>query len=332
MVGCLKSDVGFFIIGIWGWAIALKYCFVDLIDLGIAGRNSDPGRLAAQVVSGISFLGAGVIFRDRNSSSIKGLTTAAGMWATSAVGLAIGAGLYWLGVMETAVVVISQTVLHRFPVGNDALVAQELNVRIADTPEMQKYIRQFVKSHGGHIERSDAVREGSVLELKLTVRCRQPITQDEGLDLIARNPGITAGRFFLHFCLPFLSRHLPSPRYHRKRKRAEINSAQIKKKELCKSRQDDTAGKSSRERQAPALYAAVRVRRRSYGVSYILRSVAGRITGYRRSLPQPSSAAWCPPPLQRQSIPSAEIRRKRLSLPTGEVRPSEHDYDYKELF
>ena len=71
------------------------------------------------------------------------------------------------------------------------------------------------------------------------------------------------------------------------------------RKELCKSRQDDTAGKSSRERQAPALYAAVRVRRRSYGVSRIPRSVAGRITGHRRSLPQPSSAAWCPPPLHR---------------------------------
>ena len=114
--------------------ILSKYCFVDLVDLGIAGRNSDPGRMATQVVSGISFLGAGVIFRDRNSSSIKGL--------------------------------------------------------IADTPEMQKYIRQFVKSHGGHIECSDAVREGNVLELELTVRCRQPIIQDEGLDLIARNPGI----------------------------------------------------------------------------------------------------------------------------------------------
>ena len=71
------------------------------------------------------------------------------------------------------------------------------------------------------------------------------------------------------------------------------------RKKLCKSRQDDTAGKSSRERQAPALYAAVRVRCRSYGVSHILRSVTGRITGHRRSLPQPSSAAWCPPPLHR---------------------------------
>ena len=72
-----------------------------------------------------------------------------------------------------------------------------------------------------------------------------------------------------------------------------------RKRGCVKSRWDDTAGKSSRERQAPALYAAVRVRRRSYGVSHILRSVTGRITGHRRSLPQPSSAAWCPPPLHR---------------------------------
>ena len=294
--------MGFFIIGIWGWAIALKYCFVDLIDLGIAGRNSDPGRLAAQVVSGISFLGAGVIFRDRNSSSIKGLTTAAGMWATSAVGLAIGAGLYWLGVMETAVVVISQTVLHRFPVGNDALVAQELNVRIADTPEMQKYIRQFVKSHGGHIERSDAVREGSVLELKLTVRCRQPITQDEGLDLIARNPGITAGRFFLRFAYRFCrgtchrrdtagEERVPKSLRRRSGKRSFEKAVEM-------ARHDSHQGRG----KLPPLYAAVRVRRRSYGVSYILRSVTGRITGHRRSLPQPSSAVWCPRLLTRAEV------------------------------
>lgn len=103
------------------------------------------------------------------------------------------------------------------------------------------------------------------------------------------------------FLLTILSRHLLSPRYRRKRKRAEVASAQARKK-FCKSRQDDTAGKSSRERQAPALYAAVRVRRRSYGVSRIPRSVAGRITGHRRSLPQPSSAAWCPRLLTRAEV------------------------------
>ena len=84
-----------------------------------------------------------------------------------------------------------------------------------------------------------------------------------------------------------------------KEKGTEVASAQIRKRSFVKSRWDDTAGKSFRERQAPALYAAVRVRRRSYGVSHILRSVTGRITGHRRSLPQPSSVAWCPPPLHR---------------------------------
>ena len=88
-----------------------------------------------------------------------------------------------------------------------------------------------------------------------------------------------------------------------KEKGTEVASAQIRKK-FCKSRWDDTAGKSSRERQAPALYAAVRVRHRSYGVSRIPRPVAGRITGHRRSLPQPSSAAWCPRLLTR-----AEVKR-----------------------
>ena len=52
----------------------------------------------------------------------------------------------------------------------------------------------------------------------------------------------------------------------------------------------------------PPLYAAVRVRRRSYGVSCIPRSVTGRITGHRRSLPQPSSAAWCPRLLTRAEV------------------------------
>ena len=86
------------------------------------------------------------------------------------------------------------------------------------------------------------------------------------------------------------------------KERAPKSIRRRSRKKLCKSRQDDTAGKSSRERQAPALYAAVRVRRRSYGVSRIPRSVAGRITGYRRSLPQPSSAAWCPRLLTRAEV------------------------------
>ena len=169
--------------------ILSKYAFMDIASVdGL--RSADPARIAAQVVSGISFLGAGVIFKDRNSSSIKGLTTAAGMWATSAVGLAVGAGLYWLGAIETAVVVISQTVLHRFPVANDAVSTQELCIRMADTPEMYRCVQAFIERHGGRVEHSDTTRKDDVLEMKMTVRCQEPITQEESMALMAENKDI----------------------------------------------------------------------------------------------------------------------------------------------
>ena len=72
-----------------------KYGFADLTMGGVeayASRGVDAARIAAQAVSGISFLCAGVIFKV--GSSIKGLTTAAGIWLTAGIGLAIGAGMY----------------------------------------------------------------------------------------------------------------------------------------------------------------------------------------------------------------------------------------------
>lgn len=64
----------------------------------------DPSRIAAQVVTGIGFLGAGTIIFHKNI--IRGLTTAAGLWVTSAIGLACGAGLYILAICSACIVVI----------------------------------------------------------------------------------------------------------------------------------------------------------------------------------------------------------------------------------
>lgn len=161
-----------------------KYAFFDT-DVIAGARGSDSARLAAQVVSGISFLGAGVIFKDKNSS-IKGLTTAAGMWATAAVGMSIGAGLYWVGIFETAVVVISQTVLHRFPVGNDAVSVQEVQIRITDRKDMYEIVCLFVKKHGGTIEQSEIQCNEGTVDLRLMVRCREPITHEDSIELIER--------------------------------------------------------------------------------------------------------------------------------------------------
>ena len=84
------------------------------INLSIQFRplvpNGDPARLAAQVVSGIGFLGAGAILR--YGPNIKGLTTAASLWTMAVVGLAIGAGHYLSGCAATALILISLIILN----------------------------------------------------------------------------------------------------------------------------------------------------------------------------------------------------------------------------
>ena len=77
------------------------------------GFNGDVARISAQVISGIGFLGAGTILI-RNSSVITGLTTAAGMWATAAIGVAVGYGFYSGAVIATLIGIFSVTVLSRF--------------------------------------------------------------------------------------------------------------------------------------------------------------------------------------------------------------------------
>jgi putative Mg2+ transporter-C (MgtC) family protein len=69
------------------------------------GIGADPARVAAGIVAGIGFIGAGVIFH-RQGGIVEGLTTAATIWAVAAIGLAAGAGLYIISTLVTAVVMI----------------------------------------------------------------------------------------------------------------------------------------------------------------------------------------------------------------------------------
>lgn len=167
--------------------ILSKYAFMDLMDIsGI--RGADPARIAAQVVSGISFLGAGVIFK--NGNSIRGLTTAAGMWGTAAVGMAIGAGMYWVGFIEAAILVAIQIILHRFPVGADALTTQEILVEMADTQEMQDKFDELLKKHRGQVTESSLTREEGYLRMEITAKVEPPISHDEALMFMKENSGV----------------------------------------------------------------------------------------------------------------------------------------------
>ena len=73
---------------------------------GFEGGMADISRIAAGVVVGVGFIGGGVIFRGARGDEIAGLTTAATIWMTAAVGLATGAGMYLLSVVATVVIVV----------------------------------------------------------------------------------------------------------------------------------------------------------------------------------------------------------------------------------
>lgn len=93
--------------------VVSKYAFFDVVQSGMFGDvevRLDPSRIASTIASGIGFLGAGMIFVHKNT--ITGLTTAAGIWATSGVGMAIGSGMYAVGVAATLTIVLAQYLLH----------------------------------------------------------------------------------------------------------------------------------------------------------------------------------------------------------------------------
>lgn len=84
------------------------FCIVS--QYGFGDGVKDTSRVAAQVVSGIGFLGAGTIIFQKNV--VRGLTTAAGLWVTAAIGLACGTGLYWAAGIGTAMVLFGLEVLN----------------------------------------------------------------------------------------------------------------------------------------------------------------------------------------------------------------------------
>ncbi|CAG7652264.1 Protein SapB [Paenibacillus solanacearum] len=111
----------------------------------------DPARLAAQVISGIGFLGAGTILF--TGKSITGLTTAASLWVVAAIGLAIGAGFYYAAVLAVLLVLISLFVLNR--IEQKYFRGKKLyhfKLQAADRPGMLSRVSLTVANRGGVIK------------------------------------------------------------------------------------------------------------------------------------------------------------------------------------
>ena len=123
-----------------GAALAMvvsKYGFQDIPDY-------DAARVAAQVVSGVGFLGAGIIFVRNNL--VNGLTTAAGLWATASVGLAMGSGLYVIGIASALVLILMQEITHKIAYFAKVASGGMIHMTLVQETDAVKNMRNFLES------------------------------------------------------------------------------------------------------------------------------------------------------------------------------------------
>ena len=147
------------------------FCIVSQFGFGLDLKDSS--RVAAQVVSGIGFLGAGTIIFQKNV--VRGLTTAAGLWVTAAIGLACGTGMYMAALIATVMVLLGLEVLH-------ALIPQHgvTTVDISFTAKSKDSVRKFVDTlKGSGIEvqsyelRDKRASHDSVLSVEMQLKMKR---------------------------------------------------------------------------------------------------------------------------------------------------------------
>jgi putative Mg2+ transporter-C (MgtC) family protein len=119
--------------------ISISSCLLTIVSIESAqfystvsqNIRTDPMRLAAQIVSGIGFLGAGVILR-KNNDMISGLTTAAIIWAASGIGISVGAGFYFEAALGAVLILLTVQILPFFLnfIGLKKLHSREIRVRV----------------------------------------------------------------------------------------------------------------------------------------------------------------------------------------------------------
>ena len=123
--------------------IISKYGFEDLIQAYTsADVRLDPSRMAQGIVTGVGFLGAGTIYVQR--SNIRGLTTAAGLWATCGIGMAIGGGMYVIGFSATLIILATQIVLHSSGRFMTTHKSKYIKIYGIETPDFQQQTTELL--------------------------------------------------------------------------------------------------------------------------------------------------------------------------------------------
>lgn len=171
--------------------IISKYGFLDILN---SGGSYDSTRIASQIVSGIGFLGAGMIFVRRQA--VSGLTTAAGVWTTAGIGMAIGARLYFIGIATTVLILIVQVLLHREYRWFHIPMAEQISITFSESADSISFIQdKFSASHIEIINLKVEKLGNGYLEVELYVKLPQNYDISNLMNLLKDNPHIKSIEF-----------------------------------------------------------------------------------------------------------------------------------------
>ncbi|HNU22637.1 magnesium transporter MgtC [Mesotoga sp. Brook.08.YT.4.2.5.1] len=133
----------------------------------VTAEHGDPGRVAAQIVSGIGFLGAGTILK--KGFSVKGLTTAATLWVTAAVGMGFGSGEYLLSTVVTVFAIMIVLFLKRIELFTGGRNLPRILIVASNTEEMSRRISEWFKDNGLTVESMEVEDDEENLTLLIEI-------------------------------------------------------------------------------------------------------------------------------------------------------------------
>jgi putative Mg2+ transporter-C (MgtC) family protein len=164
---------------------------IHIFDVYSSRVPIDPARLAAGVVTGIGFMGAGTIMRYK--ASVRGLTTATSLWVVSGIGLAVGSGLYFGAIVTTLIAVVALMFFSRL---EHAMIRKNwyktIVIETKDGLEQLKKIREALSEYGSEINdlEADRSKDGTHMVLKFGLKLTTNLHNAQIIEDIARLEGI----------------------------------------------------------------------------------------------------------------------------------------------
>ena len=172
-----------------------KYGFADMGSSSameaFGTKGADSARVAAQAVSGISFLCAGVIIKV--GGNIRGLTTAAGIWMTASIGLAIGAGMYIVSAFMAILLFLMQYVFRRVPLGSESYDGYHLKFVVKTGENFQATLKEKLNEWNVTVVDSTITwKRNDVVEFDYVILCPEEIRYSEIRNFVKENDGVVS--------------------------------------------------------------------------------------------------------------------------------------------